>query len=191
MITLTPLNTMHAATDLSGRTVLRKFPNLQFALSEGGTGWMPYWLERIDYMYQQHRFWTRQDFGDKLPSQVALDHFSFCFISDRAGVEDRDAIGVDNITWECDYPHSDSTWPNSPETLAKQLDGVPEDDDQQDDARERDADLPVRPVRAPTRRSSAPSGRCAPRRATSCRLAAALRSARRRGRTARLRARRA
>jgi predicted TIM-barrel fold metal-dependent hydrolase len=126
MITLTPLNTMHAATDLIWSQVLRRFPKLQFALSEGGTGWVPYWLERIDYTYQQHRFWTGQDFGDQLPSQVALDHFSFCFISDRAGVEDRDRIGVDNITWECDYPHSDSTWPHSPETLAKQLDGADE-----------------------------------------------------------------
>jgi hypothetical protein len=63
-----------------------------------------------------------------LPSQVALDHFSFCFISDRAGVEDRHRIGIDNITWECDYPHSDSTWPHSPETLSKQLDGVPDDE---------------------------------------------------------------
>src|SRR5574341_1496201 len=81
MITLTPLNTMHAATDLVWSQVLRKFPKLQFALSEGGTGWVPYWLERIDYTYQQHRFGTGQDFGDQLPSQVARDHFSFCFIS--------------------------------------------------------------------------------------------------------------
>ena len=124
MITLTPLNTMHAATDLLWSSVLRRFPNLQFALSEGGTGWLPYWLERIDYVYQQHRFWTGQDFGDQLPSQVAKDHFSFCFISDAAGVAQRDAIGVDSMTWECDYPHSDSTWPNSPESVAKQLEGL-------------------------------------------------------------------
>ncbi len=128
MITLTPLNLMHAATDLLWSPVLRRFPNLQFALSEGGTGWLPYWLERIDYTYQQHHFWTHQDFGDRLPSQVALDHFTFCFISDRSGVEDRDRIGVDNITWECDYPHSDSTWPHSPEAIAKQMDGVPDTD---------------------------------------------------------------
>ena len=64
MITLTPLNTMQAATDLVWSPVLRKFPNLQFALSEGGTGWIPYWLERLDYVYHQHRFWTMQDFGD-------------------------------------------------------------------------------------------------------------------------------
>ena len=124
MITLTPLNTMQAATDLVWSPVLRKFPNLQFALSEGGTGWIPYWLERLDYVYQQHRFWTHQDFGDKLPAQVAREHFSFCFISDRAGVEQAEAIGYDSVTWECDYPHSDSSWPNSPESVTKQLAGM-------------------------------------------------------------------
>ncbi|MBV8559168.1 MAG: amidohydrolase [Acidimicrobiia bacterium] len=126
LITMTPLNSMSAATDLLWSNVLRKFPDLKFALSEGGIGWLPYWLERIDYVYQQHRFWTHQDFGDQLPSQVARDHFTFCFISDRAGIEERHAIGMDNITWECDYPHSDSSWPHSPESVIKQLDGVPD-----------------------------------------------------------------
>ena len=128
MITLTPLNAMHAATDLLWSPVLRKFPGLQFALSEGSIGWLPYWLERVDYVYQQHRFWTHQDFADQLPSQVARDHFTFCFISDRAGVEARHSIGVDQITWECDYPHSDSSWPHSPESVSKQLAGLPDDE---------------------------------------------------------------
>jgi len=128
MITLTPLNTMQAATDLVWSPVLRKFPQLQFALSEGGTGWLPYWLERIDYVFEQHKYWTGQDFGDKLPSEVAREHFTFCFISDRVGVDERYKIGLDAITWECDYPHSDSTWPNSPEMLVKQFDGVPDDE---------------------------------------------------------------
>jgi predicted TIM-barrel fold metal-dependent hydrolase len=128
LITMTPLNAMSAATDLLWSRVLRKFPNLQFALSEGSIGWLPYWLERIDYVYQQHRFWTHQEFGDQLPSQVARDHFTFCYISDKAGVEARHSIGVDNITWECDYPHSDSTWPNSPEAVTKQLGDVPDDE---------------------------------------------------------------
>ena len=128
LITMTPLNSMSAATDLLWSDVLRRFPDLKFALSEGGIGWLPYWLERIDYVYQQHRFWTHQDFGDQLPSQVARDHMTFCYISDRAGVEQRHAIGIDNITWECDYPHSDSSWPHSPESVIKQLDGVPDDE---------------------------------------------------------------
>jgi hypothetical protein len=32
------------------------------------------------------------------------------------------------VMWECDYPHSDSTWPVPPETLAIYLDGVPDDE---------------------------------------------------------------
>jgi predicted TIM-barrel fold metal-dependent hydrolase len=128
MITMTPLNAMHAATDLLWSQVFRKFPTLKVALSEGSIGWLPYWLERIDYVYQQHRFWTHQEFGDQLPSQVARDHFTFCYISDHAGIEQRHAIGIDNITWECDYPHSDSTWPNSPESVAKQLADLPDDE---------------------------------------------------------------
>ena len=79
-------------------------------------------------MYQQHRFWTHQDFKDQLPSQVARDHFTFCFISDAAGVEQRHRIGLDNVTWECDYPHSDSSWPHSPESVLKQMDGVPDEE---------------------------------------------------------------
>jgi len=128
MITMTPLNAMHAATDLLWSPVLRKFPDIKFALSEGSIGWLPYWLERVDYVYQQHRFWTHQDFGDQLPSQVARDHMTFCYISDESGVEARHRIGVDNITWECDYPHSDSTWPHSPESFMKQISGLSDGD---------------------------------------------------------------
>ena len=149
MITLTPLNTMNAATDLLWSSVLRRFPNLHFALSEGGTGWIPYWLERIDYVYQQHRFWTHQDFGDKLPSQVALEHFTFCFISDRSGVEDRHRIGLDNITWEVRLPALGLDVAALAGGARQAARGGAGRRPGQDHARERDAHLPVRPVRAP------------------------------------------
>ena len=51
-----------------------------------------------------------------------------CFIDDPSGVKMRHEIGLETITWECDYPHSDSTWPTSPERLMKSLDGVPDDE---------------------------------------------------------------
>src|SRR5207253_5811414 len=75
-----------------------------------------------------HRAWTGEDFGDKLPSQVFRERIVTCFIEDRVGIEARHRIGVETITWECDYPHSDSTWPQSPEKLWKELDGVPDDE---------------------------------------------------------------
>jgi len=121
MITLQPVNLVQAASDLVWSRVFREFPDVRFALSEGGIGWIPYFLERADYVYQHHKAWTGVDFGDQLPSQVFLDRTIFCFIDDAFGLENRHHIGVERITWECDYPHSDSTWPHSPEQLAKSL----------------------------------------------------------------------
>jgi len=128
LITLQPMNIVLAAADLLWSPVLRKFPTLKFALSEGGIGWIPYFLERVDYVYQHHRAWTHQDFGDKLPSQVFREHIVTCFIDDAFGVKNRYDVGIDTITWECDYPHSDSTWPHSPEILHKALEGIPDED---------------------------------------------------------------
>ena len=113
------MNIVLAAADLLWSPVLRKFPRIKFALSEGGIGWIPYFLERVDYVYQHHKAWTGQDFGDKLPSQLFRERIITCFIDDPVGVEVRHRVGLDTITWECDYPHSDSTWPQSPETVMK------------------------------------------------------------------------
>ena len=118
MITLQPMNIQSAAADLLWSRVLKKYPDLRVALSEGGTGWIPYFLERVDRTYEMHSAWTLQDFGGRLPSEVFREHFLTCFISDPIGIALRDAIGIDNIAWEADYPHSDSMWPNAPEELA-------------------------------------------------------------------------
>ncbi len=126
VITLMPIAMVDCAADLLWSPVLRSFPALKFALSEAGVGWIPFFLERVDYVYRQHRAWTHQDFGGKLPSEVFRDHVITCFITDRIGIQNRHAVGVDNITWECDYPHSDSTWPRAPEMLIAEMEGVPD-----------------------------------------------------------------
>jgi predicted TIM-barrel fold metal-dependent hydrolase len=128
LIALQPINLVQAAADLIFSPVFRKFPTFKIAMSEGGIGWIPYFLERIDYTYEHHKAWTGQDFGDQLPSQVFKERVVTCFIDDAAGVKNRHDIGIDMITWECDYPHSDCTWPTSPERLMKSLDGVPDDE---------------------------------------------------------------
>jgi predicted TIM-barrel fold metal-dependent hydrolase len=128
LITLQPVNIVQAAADLLWSPVLRKFPTLRFALSEGGIGWIPYFHDRVDWIYTRHHQWTGQDFGDKLPSEVFRERVVTCFIDDPVGVEVRHRVGIETICWEGDYPHSDSTWPISPETLTKSLDGVPDDE---------------------------------------------------------------
>ena len=127
MITLQPMNIVQAAADILWSRVMTEFPGVTFALSEGGIGWIPYFLERCDYVYEHHQAWTGQDLPMR-PSELFRERFITCFIDDAAGVKNRHDVGLDRITWECDYPHSDSTWPNSPERLAASLDGVPDDE---------------------------------------------------------------
>ena len=126
LITLQPMNIVLCAADLVWSPIFRKFDDLRIALSEGGIGWVPYFLERIDYVYQHHHLWTNQDFGDKLPSQMFNEHVLTCFIDDAVGMEVRHHLNMDHIHWECDYPHSDSTWPNAPELAWKYLQGLPD-----------------------------------------------------------------
>jgi predicted TIM-barrel fold metal-dependent hydrolase len=128
MITNTPMSICNFAGDLLWSPILRKYPTIKFALGEGGIGWVPYFLERADYVYEHHHRWTHQDFGDKLPSEVFREHCITCFIDDAFGIENRHAIGIDTITWECDYPHSDTTWPRAPEVLSRCFDDVPDDE---------------------------------------------------------------
>jgi predicted TIM-barrel fold metal-dependent hydrolase len=117
MITLQPMNICAAAADLVWSRVFKEYGGLRVALSEGGTGWIPYFLDRLDRTYDMHHRWTGQDFGDELPSDVFRRHILTCFIADPIGMQLRNEIGIDNICWEQDYPHSDSSWPQAPEEL--------------------------------------------------------------------------
>ncbi|HEX6238832.1 MAG TPA: amidohydrolase family protein [Acidimicrobiales bacterium] len=128
LITLQPMNICSAAADLLWSRVIKEYPSIRIALSEGGTGWIPYFLDRLDRTYDMHHLWTGQDFGGKRPSEVFREHFLTCFISDPVGVQLRHLIGLDNIAWECDYPHSDSSWPHAPEELAEVAADVPDDE---------------------------------------------------------------
>ena len=128
MIQMQPMNVSTAASDLLWSTVPRRYPDLRIALSEGGTGWVPYFMDRADKTYDMHHLWTGQDFGDLKPSDVFRRNFLTCFITDPVGVILRHEIGIDNICWEMDYPHSDSNWPTAPEELSEVFVGVSDDD---------------------------------------------------------------
>ena len=87
---------------------------------------MPYILERADYTWERHRYYTGM--ADTLrPSELFRRNIFGCFIYDDAGLANIDRIGENNIMFEGDYPHSDSNWPHSREMLAKSLTDVPDD----------------------------------------------------------------
>jgi predicted TIM-barrel fold metal-dependent hydrolase len=126
--------------------IFTKFPNLKMALSEGSIGWIPYFLERAEQVIDKQRFWASRFDIDMNAShergeekgeakfdldtdirQLFKDHVFGTFIEDHAGLRLLDIIGEDNVMLECDYPHSDSTWPDTIDLANKWLGHLPED----------------------------------------------------------------
>jgi predicted TIM-barrel fold metal-dependent hydrolase len=121
-----PMATANVAADWLFASFWSRYPNLRMALSEGGVGWIPYFLERADFTVRQHGAWTNLNLGGKMPSEIFRKHIIACFIEDDFGLQNRHAIGINNMTWECDYPHSDCTWPLSPESLWRGIQTLPD-----------------------------------------------------------------
>jgi predicted TIM-barrel fold metal-dependent hydrolase len=126
-IALYGCNSMSATADLLFSRVFHTFDRLKVAMAEGGIGWVPYLLERIDYTWERHKYYTGIDL-DARPSDLFRKHIWGCFIDDEAGLKNRYDIGIDRITWESDYPHSDSNWPKSRVRAAEVLAGLPDDE---------------------------------------------------------------
>ena len=115
--------TVLAVQDLLWGPAFRKYADLKVAFSEGGIGWIPFLMDRVDRHYENQK-WTGQDFGSKKPSDVFREHSLACFISDPTSLKLKDDIGIDIIAFETDYPHSDSLWPDAPEVLLQQCEGA-------------------------------------------------------------------
>jgi predicted TIM-barrel fold metal-dependent hydrolase len=112
--TLTYMNAAMSLTDWLMSGVFERFPRLAIAYSEGQIGWIPYVLERADKVWADNRGWG--GVADKVkrpPSEYYYEHVYGCFFDDPHGLRSLDSVGLDNITFETDYPHSDSTWPHT------------------------------------------------------------------------------
>ena len=123
-ITTMPMTIANSAADWLFAQFLRRYPDLRIALSEGGIGWVPYFLERADFTYEHHHEWTFSDFGDERPSELFKKHFITCFIDDQFGLKNLEYMNQDMVCYEADYPHSDSLWPNCPEHLWATVNGL-------------------------------------------------------------------
>lgn len=116
-ITTMPMSIATGAADWLNLQALHRYPTMKIALSEGGIGWIPYFLERADFSHERHKAWTHSPFGNLKPSEIFKRHFLNCFIDDAFGLKNLDALNEDLVSYECDYPHSDSLWPEVPEHL--------------------------------------------------------------------------
>ncbi len=126
--TLTFNNAMASMSDWLFSGLLVKYPTVKIAYSEGQIGWIPYILERADKVWEDNRGWG--GVADKVPEPPSTYYFRQmygCFFDDEVGLAMLDRVGVSNVTFETDYPHSDSTWPHTEEVARKLMGHLPDD----------------------------------------------------------------
>jgi predicted TIM-barrel fold metal-dependent hydrolase len=117
---------MFAAVDWLYSMLPVRFPGLKICMSEGGIGWVAGLLDRLDHILSYHDMygtWTRDI--ELTPAEVLKRNFWFCAVEDPSSFVQRDRIGVENILLESDYPHCDSTWPNTQDTIHEEIGGLP------------------------------------------------------------------
>jgi predicted TIM-barrel fold metal-dependent hydrolase len=121
-------NAMSSMTDFLFSGVLVRFPELKLAYSEGQIGWIPYILERADDVWMEHRAWGGvKDIVPEPPSTYYYRQMYGCFFRDRHGLASLDKVGEDNTTFETDYPHTDSTWPDTKKVAEDLMGDLPDE----------------------------------------------------------------
>jgi len=98
-----------------------RHPALRVIFVESGLSWIPYILDRLDRTYHKSGWKQRGMPLDELPSYYWFNNMAATFEEDELGLELRQRIGVDNLLWASDYPHPDSTWPESRKVIAEQF----------------------------------------------------------------------
>jgi predicted TIM-barrel fold metal-dependent hydrolase len=110
--------------------VFDRYPRLKVGSVEHETAWIPHWLKQMDFTYRERPVFTKgwKSSDGMLPSDYWQRNMFVEFMEDDLGVELRKHIGVDNMLWGSDFPHAESTWPQSQQFLERIFAGVPEED---------------------------------------------------------------
>ena len=127
-----PLEQMAAMASLVLGGALERHPNLRVAFLESGTGWVPYWLARLD----DHREWMA-DTETRDLSLSASEYFARqCIVSsdpeDGLAARSIEQLGADHVVWASDFPHPDAEFPgavtefveHAPDIAQRDLDAV-------------------------------------------------------------------
>jgi predicted TIM-barrel fold metal-dependent hydrolase len=109
--------------------VFERYPRLSVGSVEHEISWAPHWLQQMDYTYKERPVYRGyQSKEGLLPSDYWRRNLFAVFQEDEAAVDVRHRIGVDNMIWGNDFPHSESTWPRSRQFLDRMLKGVSEEE---------------------------------------------------------------
>lgn len=117
------LNAGYTLTDWLFCGLLPKLPDLRIVLAESQLAWVPYVLSRADFVWKEMRGEGFTDITNDAMPEPPSHYFRsqiFCtFFRDPVGLTQLDHIGVDNVMYETDFPHTDSSWPTSLETATQ------------------------------------------------------------------------
>lgn len=119
---------MFAAVDWLYSRIPVRFPEIRIVLSEGGIGWVAGLLDRLEHVRKYDSMYGTWNDVPLSPADTFRRNFWVCAIDDPSAFAQRDVIGVENILVESDYPHADSTWPETQAALRRQLAGLPDAD---------------------------------------------------------------
>ena len=122
---LFPVNALVTAADWLWAQIPTRFPNIKVAFSEGGISWVPMLIDRITYVLDHSAVGSHGwDDPDVSPIDALRRNFWFCTIDLGSTFALRDHIGIEHICMESDYPHADSTWPDTQLLAHDGLSGV-------------------------------------------------------------------
>lgn len=107
--------------------IFERFPDLKLVCVEADAGWAPHFMYRMDHFYNRHRFWAKIGEMSKMPSQFFRDNVYLTFQDDFIAFSTADMMSPHQLMWANDFPHSDSTWPWSQQMLARQTQGLTDD----------------------------------------------------------------
>ena len=100
--------------------VLDRYPRLKFVSVENEVGWMPFMLQQWDYYYRRFRGVNPPPIS-KDPSEYFKNQIYATFFRDTVAGHNFEWWGQDNCMWSNDYPHGNSTWPESRKYIERDL----------------------------------------------------------------------
>jgi len=99
--------------------VFERHPALHVVSVEADAGWVPHYMYRMDHAYSRHRYWLPSGTLTKMPSEYFREHVYTTFQDDWTAFQVKDLCNIRRLLWANDFPHSDSTWPESQAVLAR------------------------------------------------------------------------
>jgi predicted TIM-barrel fold metal-dependent hydrolase len=121
MVAIIPMQLDEVLAGMVMSGILETRPHVKLVLGEGGLGWVPYVIERLDHEHHKYYEKTTDHRLSMLPSEIFARQVYMTYEDEQLGVELIPRIGIGNVMWASDYPHGDSTWPES----RKAIDGSP------------------------------------------------------------------